>query len=191
MTWICVDDQAPRHPKLVAAGYQTWPLWMAGLCYCGANLTDGFIPRDVVPTLVPGLPRRMSLLHASRLTVAGLWLLHQNGFQVHDYVTLNRSRADVLKERKAASDRRRGTSRRPNVADSAVADVRRLPDLTLPPPIEEVSTGVEGARVVRDLLSAELQAVYDRLNGPELAKSPGRRHSGPAAGSVPAAGGSP
>jgi hypothetical protein len=163
MTWVAIDDQAPRHPKLVNAGYQTWPLWLAGLCYCGAHLTDGFIPRAVLTTLVPSLPPRRAIEHASKLVVAGLWLIRADGFQVHDYLTFNKSRERVLKERADAIERRKRGGHRANVGGSPVAS-RHVSNGNTPPPLPSDLSFVDGragngAASVGELALEQLKAM--------------------------------
>ena len=44
MTWIKLDDGFPNNPKIVGLSDHSFRLYIAGLCYSGKYLTDGFIP---------------------------------------------------------------------------------------------------------------------------------------------------
>lgn len=44
MAWVKLDDGFFRNPKVVSVGKDAKFLYVAALCYCGANITDGRIP---------------------------------------------------------------------------------------------------------------------------------------------------
>lgn len=75
MTWVKIDDKAPSHPKLIAAGAEAAWLWLCGLCYCNSYQTDGIIPQGALRALNPGAGwdlRKLKKL-AEKLVDAGLW----------------------------------------------------------------------------------------------------------------------
>jgi hypothetical protein len=130
LAWLKVDDRFPSHPKVVRAGLGGW-LALCGICYCRAHLTDGFIPREAVPTLAPGLTR--ALHHAARLVALGLWHEHPDGYLVHDFLEWNPSRADVLSHRDMERDKKRtqrGQSGDTRGRARASAGVRGSPSLS-------------------------------------------------------------
>jgi hypothetical protein len=102
MPWVKVDDAFADHPKVVQAGPLAAWLYVAGLCYCGRLLTDGFIPRGQVRKLadVPG-----ALKLAARLVEVGLWEEYPDGYRVHDYLDYNPSREQVAADRAATRER--------------------------------------------------------------------------------------
>ena len=104
MAYIKLDDRFPDHPKVVAAGPEAAYLFVAGICYCNRYLTDGFIPSEVVPRLVPYDGAKVKQL-VSNLLAACLWvastLSKQNGFMVHDYADYQSSKAQILITREA------------------------------------------------------------------------------------------
>jgi hypothetical protein len=102
MAWIKLDDGFPNHPKVVRAGEDAAWLFVSGLCYCGAQLTDGFIPAGMVQRLTAKkAPERL----ASRLVEVGLWTAVADGFQVHDYLDWNPPGEEVKEKREATRER--------------------------------------------------------------------------------------
>lgn len=112
MTWVKLDDGFANHPKVVAAGDEAAWLYIAGLCYASAQLTDGQIPKPIIARLT-GL-RRPDLL-AARLVDVGLWHNHTDHYTIHDYADHQRPRADVQRAREAGRDRaKRSRERKAN-----------------------------------------------------------------------------
>ena len=96
MSWIKIDDQFADHPKIVEAGPSAAWLFICGLCYAGRYLTDGFVTEKQVPKMTDeddpiGL--------AGILVSVGLWHKVDGGYQIHDYLQYNPSRADVEAQR--------------------------------------------------------------------------------------------
>lgn len=119
MPWVRLDEQFARHPKVATAGPLGMALQVAGLCYCNEYLTDGFVPRHVVPGLLnlEGLSMRVWSngifgggedaaweLVLEDVVVAGLWHPVDGGYRIHDYHKYQPSKADVLAERKQKSE---------------------------------------------------------------------------------------
>jgi len=98
MSWVKVDDGLYMHPKVLAAGVPAMGLWVRCLAYAAAHMTDGFVPSDAAYGVVS---RRSSL--PDELVRAGLWRRDDalNGWWIHDYLTYNRSRAQLVSERDA------------------------------------------------------------------------------------------
>jgi hypothetical protein len=103
VTWFKVDDQFPRHPKVVRAGTDAAWLFIAGGCYCSQYLTDGFIPKDALVGLTA---LRTPLKLAQRLVEAGLWHDRGDCWEVNDFLQYNPSREQVENDRRAARERR-------------------------------------------------------------------------------------
>lgn len=112
MPWARLHDQANGSGKLLALSNGAYRLWGAGLIYCQANLTDGFIPEHVPATLGVRVKstRELSLfvdeLCRSLLPGKGpLWHRAPGGFQIHDYFDWNDSRESILADRARTKDR--------------------------------------------------------------------------------------
>src|SRR5699024_8136853 len=68
MPWFKVDDNLDFHPKVIAAGNSAMGLWVRAGAYCAKQLTDGFVPRQMLNAL-GGRQRDVS-----QLVNAGLWV---------------------------------------------------------------------------------------------------------------------
>jgi len=82
MSWVRIDDAAPEHPKLLAAGAAAVCFWLCCLAYCNRQQRrDGFIPETKVKLLYPGLGKKQAL----RLVEVGLLEERPDGYAIHDY----------------------------------------------------------------------------------------------------------
>ncbi len=99
MTWFKVDDRLHSHPKWLATPAAARALWVTAGSWSAANLTDGRVPKHVLPML-GGRPR-----DAAALVAAGLWLAEADDFRFHDWTTYQPTKADVLADRSAAAAR--------------------------------------------------------------------------------------
>lgn len=96
MTWANVDDLFPEHPKVLAAGGDAAWLYICGLCFTNRNLTEGRIPKAVVPRLSDRkAPGRL----AQRLVEVGLWHEENDAYLIHDWEKYNEG-AEKVKARK-------------------------------------------------------------------------------------------
>ena len=110
MVWAKLDDQFHASKKL---GWLEPDLMLAAvglhtlaLSYCANQLTDGHIPTAQVVRLA-GQPVDnlvAQLLQKGPMGESGLWERAKGGFQIHDYLDYNPSRAQVLDERKRKSE---------------------------------------------------------------------------------------
>lgn len=95
MPWANLDDQFPKHPKVLPLTDAAFRLHVSGICYAAQYLTDGLVEAAVVPLLVPRYrPRTLE-----ELLARGLWLQHDAIYEIHDYLEWNRSREQVEAER--------------------------------------------------------------------------------------------
>ncbi len=84
-------------------------MWGCGLIYCQQELTDGFIPAQIIETFGVKAPNKRKV--ATELCtpkVPGkkpLWKEVEGGYQVNDYLDWNDSRALVLKRREGSKAR--------------------------------------------------------------------------------------
>lgn len=104
MPWFNVDDGFAFHRKTVRAGNAAAGLWVRAGSWCAKELTDGFVPDHMVPTM--GTAKQ-----AERLVTAGLWVRDdvRGGFQFHEYAEdgRNLTREVVLKKREQAAEKKR------------------------------------------------------------------------------------
>lgn len=107
MTWFKVDDGLHAHPKAFRAGTAALGLWVRAGSWAASQLTDGFVPADVVRMY--GTPAM-----AKALVTADLWSKVEGGYQFHQWSDDGRqpTRAAVEADRAAARERmkkRRGS----------------------------------------------------------------------------------
>jgi hypothetical protein len=111
MTWVRVDDRALLHPKLLAAGPDGVTLWLAGLCYCNAHHTDGFITKSAVGALYPSdeWTRSRQLRAAKRLVELGAWHDEGDSWRVHGYAEYQEEalRENVAERREYERERKK------------------------------------------------------------------------------------
>src|SRR5437773_3375355 len=101
--WTRLDDRLPDHPKIRACDLSARWLFIKGLCYAGAFLTDGFLRSNEALALAGELKRPKAAIQ--QLVAAGLWQPVEGGYAVHDFLVYNPSRAKVLAEREATRRR--------------------------------------------------------------------------------------
>ena len=99
MSWVRLDDALFSHPKVLRAGNEALGAWVRMLTYCAAYLTDGVIDAETALSLA-GRQKVIDKLVTARL-------LDRDGdvLRVHDYLAHNPSRAQVLADRAAKTER--------------------------------------------------------------------------------------
>lgn len=92
MTWFRVDDSFAFHAKIVAAGNAALGLWVRAGAWSSQQLTDGFVPTHMVPSLG-------NRAQATALVKAGVWLDEEGGYRFHDWLNYQPSAAEVEADR--------------------------------------------------------------------------------------------
>lgn len=109
MAWGRLHDQANANAKLLALSDAAWRMWGCGLIYCQCNLTDGFIPEHAIHTFGVRAKNKQAVAdELCRVLVPGkgpCWRRVDGGYEVHDYLDWNDSRADILEGRQRARER--------------------------------------------------------------------------------------
>jgi hypothetical protein len=96
--------------KAVAAGKDGRALYIAALCYCADNLTDGQIPKAAVRFLAAEADVKPAA--ATAVTKAALWSDEGDHYLIRDFVAMNRSRDKAIDEREKAAERKRAERER-------------------------------------------------------------------------------
>lgn len=104
MTWVKLDDQFFTHPKSLTVGPSGQLLFIAGLCYSAANLTDGKIPKGAVTLVVAMAQAKPATVKA--LESIGWWIDQGDHFEIHDYLLWQVSRQKATAERERARKRK-------------------------------------------------------------------------------------
>ena len=106
MPWVKLDDNFPRHPKVLGLSDAGFRLYVTGLCYSAQYLTDGWVPQTAV------MAGRRTV---TELVTRGLW--HEDpdgtGYTIHDYLTYQPSRdyVETLRQRRSDAGRKGARSR--------------------------------------------------------------------------------
>lgn len=101
MAIVVVHTSVPTGPKHWPLSDGAFRLWFAGLCWSKENLTDGYIPENMLPVL-----HRDALKLVKELTTpqvrgkSPLWEGTEGGYQMHDYEDWQDVKSDVQSTRK-------------------------------------------------------------------------------------------
>jgi hypothetical protein len=106
--WANLDDQFPKHPKVLPLSDAAFRLHVSGVCHAAQYLTNGVLRAEAVPILVP----RFKKSTLDELLRRGQWhdlgdgcgtetcpLGVPDSYVIHDYLEWNRSREHVEEER--------------------------------------------------------------------------------------------
>ncbi len=86
MSWVKIDDQFFRHPKVMAAGRDARDLYLVGLTYCAQASKDGYIPARVIPRLSAEAEIDDAPASVARLVDLGLWDEIRGNFWMTDVI---------------------------------------------------------------------------------------------------------
>lgn len=106
MAWVKIDDQFADHPKIREVGPVGMAIQVSALCYCNRFLTDGFISNQAATAIILGLSKEKNW--PEKMVSCGLWVKHEHGFIINDYLEYNPSKNEVLElrnQRKSAAKR--------------------------------------------------------------------------------------
>lgn len=160
MSWVRIDDQAPRNTKLVRAGPAACWLWVCGIAHSQSQLTNGFISLHILSMLgVKGVQRTNRL--AKQLVSAGLFEKVEGGYMIHDYLEYNQAKAAVLQERAIDSLRKTEARMSRGEARNRLGFPR---ESTGPIPSHPVRTKKELANT-KDSVPTDQQADLNKGNG--------------------------
>lgn len=84
MSWLRIDDDFARHPKLLGLSHKERWTWLSILCYCARYKTAGRLPenmREAIPEVTPALLDKAMQL--------GLLEKNGSGYIVHDWSEYN------------------------------------------------------------------------------------------------------
>jgi hypothetical protein len=93
-----LDTGWHANPKVLRAGAHGMALHAWSISYCDDARSDGFIPADAWPALLKA--------GVKPLVQAGLWEAIDGGYRLHDYLSYNRSRAEIAAEQDMVKVRR-------------------------------------------------------------------------------------
>jgi hypothetical protein len=97
VTWVKLDDGFWSDPDVIKVGNECAGVFARMLTYCGAHLTNGFIPEEAAKFI----SRRPAL---NKLAAAGFIEPIEDGWLIPKYLDFNPSRQDVEAKRRARSE---------------------------------------------------------------------------------------
>lgn len=135
MAWTRIDDKFLMNPKIQSAGVYGMALYLSGLIYSNTNLTDGYIPEVMLPALC-GLAYQTPGKRVTNLLVElNLWERVSGGYQIHDFLTFNKSKQEIelLNKQRAENGAKGGRPPKQTETDLVTNPVTGL--LSKQPPI--------------------------------------------------------
>lgn len=106
MTWLKLDDKFPHHPKVVGLSDVAFRLHMSALSHCAEYETDGRVVAHAV-TLLTNHTEEERQEAIKDLVDAGLWELIVGGWEIHDFLEWNPSKAELKANRRRWSDKKK------------------------------------------------------------------------------------
>jgi hypothetical protein len=117
MPWFKVDDTLATHAKVVRAGNTAMGLWVRAGAWSASQLTDGFVPADMIGVL-GGRPT-----DARKLVEVGLWLGVDGGYRFHQWNERQPTREETERKREEWRERQRKARTK---KDGGATNVRHL-----------------------------------------------------------------
>jgi hypothetical protein len=107
MPWARFADDYLGNPKLASLSTAAIALDMASIIYSARDLRDGHLTDHDVRVIAALLHLRRWEPATDELVVVHRWIVVPGGWEIHDYLDYQPSRAKVLAERAAAAQRKR------------------------------------------------------------------------------------
>jgi hypothetical protein len=92
VSWARFDDNMATHPKCAPLSDFAFRLMVHANLWARAQKTEGFVPRDMLPTILPGRSRASLAAAVEELVRAGgmlhpqgLWEPGEGGWRIHDF----------------------------------------------------------------------------------------------------------
>lgn len=106
-TFIKLHDGYADHDRVIDLTDAAFRMHVSAMCFCGSNQTDGRIKARV-------LLRYAGRKAIDELVAAGLLVETADGYEVHDYLDYNRSRAEIeeLSAKRAEAGNKGGRPRK-------------------------------------------------------------------------------
>lgn len=105
--WVKLNDQAPNDPDIDALSDGAFRLWITAICYCQAQLTDGYVSTERIKRLIPRF--KPSYLDELTKTTADadtpIFVAAGDGYIIRNFVKWNKDRAYWAAKRQADAER--------------------------------------------------------------------------------------
>ncbi len=104
MTWVRLDDQWPRRPEIVVLSNDAKLLFLVGLTYSAAQLTNGWLPAESLRIVAADANVKAGV--ASELVARGRWLKTDAGYQVVEWDEYLLDSGPIIERRKAEHEKK-------------------------------------------------------------------------------------
>jgi hypothetical protein len=112
MAWVRFDPGFTRGKKRLKVGASANWLWVCSVDYGVQHMTDGQLPAEAVPGLVPGLRGPALKAAIEALLGVGAWKRSGNDYIVHAFLEYQESADEVRSQREAGKARARRSRER-------------------------------------------------------------------------------
>lgn len=85
--WVKLDDQAPNDPDIDDLSDGAFRLWISGICYCQAEMTDGFVSSAKARRLTP----HYKASHLRELVGSGIFIEAAEGYLIRNFAKWNKT----------------------------------------------------------------------------------------------------
>lgn len=96
-SWVRLDANYYRHPRIIAAGRDGRATHLASICWSFNADTDGHVPPDAVKRILQDA--EVGRRSVDAVVDAGLWVPNGHGFVIHDYLDRQPSAEEKANER--------------------------------------------------------------------------------------------
>lgn len=134
MSWFKGDDKLHSSPKWAPMSFAARGLWAHAASWVADRRTDGNVPRSMLRAW--GAPEEL----AAELVEAGLWEPTPDGWEFHDWLSYNPSKAELEARTKASNARVTALRARRNARVASLPDPvpePKLKDCTIRAPARE------------------------------------------------------
>ena len=109
--WVRLDVDYFENPKTLGVGRAGRELHLRSICWAQRYLTDGELPAAAVVELTrhAGLSPARRAAVEELLVTHRLWIPTENGYELHDFVSMNGTRAQAEAERAGWRNRQRAS----------------------------------------------------------------------------------
>lgn len=164
MGWVRIDDNFADHPKIIGLSDTAFRLFVIGLCYSNRQLSDGYIPYQMVDAWIGDNPAKPS----DELEEQNLWEREAKGFRIRSYEEYQPTRDVIEKKRSQARERleRFKETQKKRVSDAFQYDdgnAKETPPPTQPNPTQpnslDISNDISKGVVPLPRVHSALEAV--------------------------------
>lgn len=121
MPWVRFDDDFPDHWKIEPLSDGAYRLHTTAIFRSSKWLTDGYLPKNRLDLVAPRRMKRPGK-YVTELEAAGLWEPVEDGWQLHDFLDYQPSKAQVTADRRKTAERqKRWRERHAEARDNGVS----------------------------------------------------------------------